>query len=35
MIPLTTTFAELEEGKDILERGMAEEFGATGTRQPA
>ena len=28
MMPLTTTFAELDEGMDILEAAMAEEFGA-------
>ena len=27
MMPLTTSYAELEEGMDILERAMAEEFG--------
>jgi hypothetical protein len=29
MMPLTTTYAELDEGLDMLERAMAEEFGAT------
>jgi diaminobutyrate-2-oxoglutarate transaminase len=29
MMPLTTTYAELDEGMDILERAMAEVFGAT------
>jgi len=29
MMPLTTTFEELEEGMDILERAIAEEYGAT------
>jgi hypothetical protein len=28
MMPLTTTFAELDEGMDILEQAMAQEFGA-------
>jgi diaminobutyrate-2-oxoglutarate transaminase len=28
MMPLTTSYAELDEGMDILERAMAEEFGA-------
>jgi diaminobutyrate-2-oxoglutarate transaminase len=28
MMPLTTTFAELEEGLDILERSISEEYGA-------
>jgi diaminobutyrate-2-oxoglutarate transaminase len=28
MMPLTTTYAELDEGMDILERAMAKEFGA-------
>jgi hypothetical protein len=28
MMPLTTTMAELAEGMDILERAIAEEYGA-------
>ena len=34
MMPLTTSHAELEEGLDILERAITEEFGtiATGSR---
>ena len=30
MMPLTTSYAELDEGLDILERAMVEEFGANG-----
>jgi 4-aminobutyrate aminotransferase-like enzyme len=26
MMPLTTSYAELDEGMDILERAMADEF---------
>jgi diaminobutyrate-2-oxoglutarate transaminase len=29
MMPLTTTYAELDEGMDILEQAMADEFGAS------
>jgi diaminobutyrate-2-oxoglutarate transaminase len=37
MMPLTTTFAELDEAMDILEAAMAEEFGARafGAGKPA
>jgi diaminobutyrate-2-oxoglutarate transaminase len=28
MMPLTTTYAELDEGMDILEQAMADEYGA-------
>jgi diaminobutyrate-2-oxoglutarate transaminase len=34
MMPLTTSYAELDEGMDILERAMAEEFGAAGKPEP-
>jgi hypothetical protein len=27
MMPLTTTYAELAEGMDILQRALAEEYG--------
>ena len=35
MMPLTTSFAELAEGMDILERAIAEEYGATAPMQKA
>jgi diaminobutyrate-2-oxoglutarate transaminase len=37
MMPLTTTFAELDEGMDILEQAMAQEFGTKefGAAEPA
>ena len=35
MMPLTTGYAELDEGIDILTRAMVEEFGAVGTSRKA
>jgi diaminobutyrate-2-oxoglutarate transaminase len=35
MMPLTTTFAELDEAMDILEAAMAEEFGVARPRSPS
>jgi diaminobutyrate-2-oxoglutarate transaminase len=36
MMPLTTSYAELDEGLDMLERAMAEEFGTSAqSEQPA
>ena len=34
MMPLTTTYGELDEGLDILERAIAEEFGERSEAAP-
>jgi signal transduction protein with GAF and PtsI domain len=35
MMPLTTSYDELDEALEILDQAMAQEFGTIGIREPA